>query len=63
MRKSPPACTLFVSFRWIRGTIMLIGYGRVSKSDGYRSFDLTRNVFTLLIMGWTGKRAKAYKVR
>jgi phage regulator Rha-like protein len=52
-----------VSFRWIRGTIMLIGYARVSKSDGYRSFDLTRNVFTLLIMGWTGKRAKAFKVR
>jgi len=28
-----------------------------------RSFDLTRDGFTLLVMGWTGERAMAFKVR
>jgi Rha family phage regulatory protein len=28
-----------------------------------RSFDLTRQGFTLLVMGWTGERAMAFKVR
>jgi anti-repressor protein len=28
-----------------------------------RSFDLTRDGFTLLVMGWTGKKAMQFKVR
>lgn len=28
-----------------------------------RSFDMTRDGFTLLVMGWTGERALAFKVR
>lgn len=29
----------------------------------YRSFDLTRQGFTLLVMGWTGERALQFKIR
>ena len=33
------------------------------KGETRRSFDLTRDGFTLLVMGWTGERALQFKVR
>jgi Rha family phage regulatory protein len=43
---------------WFRPTTLLDSYGREQPS-----FDLTRQGFTLLVMGWTGERAMAFKVR
>jgi anti-repressor protein len=34
-----------------------------AKGESRRAFDLTRQGFTLLVMGWTGERAMAFKVR
>jgi Rha family phage regulatory protein len=34
-----------------------------AKGEARRSFDLTRQGFTLLVMGWTGERAMAFKIR
>jgi Rha family phage regulatory protein len=34
-----------------------------TKGEERRSFDLTRQGFTLLVMGWNGERAMAFKVR
>jgi Rha family phage regulatory protein len=37
---------------WFRSATVLDSYGREQPS-----FDLTRDGFTLLVMGWTGERA------
>jgi Rha family phage regulatory protein len=43
---------------WFRPVTVLDAYNREQPS-----FDLTRQGFTLLVMGWTGERAMAIKVR
>lgn len=43
---------------WFRQTDFLDVQGK-----SHRSFDLTRDGFTLLVMGWTGERAMAFKVK
>jgi len=43
---------------WFREARVLDAYGREQPS-----FDMTRQGFTLLVMGWTGERAMAFKVR
>jgi Rha family phage regulatory protein len=43
---------------WLRPATSLDSYGREQPS-----FDMTRDGFTLLVMGWTGERAMQFKVR
>jgi Rha family phage regulatory protein len=43
---------------WFHPATVLDGYGREQPS-----FNLTRQGFTLLVMGWTGERAMQFKVR
>jgi Rha family phage regulatory protein len=42
---------------WFRTVVSMDSYGREQPS-----VDLTRDGFTLLVMGWTGERAMAFKV-
>lgn len=46
------------SQNWFRETSYIDDRGKT-----WPSFDLTRQGFTLLVMGWTGERAMAFKVR
>ena len=43
---------------WFRSATVLDAYGHEQPS-----FDMTRQGFTLLVMGWTGERTMAFKVR
>ncbi len=43
---------------WYRERMQADGYGRMQPS-----FDMTRDGFTVLVMGWTGARAMEFKVR
>lgn len=47
-----------LSRSWFRPCPSLDAYGREQPS-----FDMTRQGFTLLVMGWTGERAMQFKVR
>lgn len=47
-----------VSPSWFRASDYLD-----AKGESRRSFDLTRQGFTLLVMGWTGERAMTFKIR